>query len=150
MAEQTDDPPETRAATLASELRILSGQLKRRLREQSNLSDVTPSQIAVLGRLERDGPTTVTELARAEGMRPQSMGAITAALEAAGHITGTPDPADGRRTILSLTQSCRDWIAAARAAREDWLLRAIQTHLTLSEQDDLARGLDLLRRLVAS
>jgi DNA-binding MarR family transcriptional regulator len=150
MAEQTDDPPETRAATLASELRILSGQLKRRLREQSNLSDVTPSQIAVLGRLERDGPTTVTELARAEGMRPQSMGAITAALEAAGHITGTPDPADGRRTILSLTQSCRDWIAAARAAREDWLLRAIQTHLTLSEQDDLARGLDLLRRVVES
>ena len=150
MAEQTDDPPETRAATLASELRILSGQLKRRLREQSNLSDVTPSQIAVLGRLERDGPTTVTELARAEGMRPQSMGAITAALEAAGHITGTPDPADGRRTILSLTQSCRDWIAAARAAREDWLLRAIQTHLTLSEQDALARGLDLLRRVVES
>jgi DNA-binding MarR family transcriptional regulator len=150
MAEQTADPPETRAATLASELRILSGQLKRRLREQSNLGDLTLSQVAVLGRLERDGPATVTELARAEGMRPQSMGAITASLEAAGHVSGASDPEDGRRTILSLTQSCRAWIKRARGAREDWLLRAIQTHLTPAEQDDLARGLVLLQRLVNS
>ncbi len=150
MADKTDDPAETPAAVLASNLRIFSSKLKRRLREQASLGDLTLSQAAVLGRLERDGPTTVSELARAEGMRPQSMGTIVAALEAAGHVSGTPDPTDGRRTILAVTDACRAWIKDARAAREDWLLRAVQTHLTPAEQDELNRALILLGRIVDS
>ena len=137
-----------RAATLATELRVLLGKLKRRLREQTDIGDLSWSQITVLVRLERDGPTTVTALARADGMRPQSMGSIVAALDAAGHVTGAPDPDDGRQTIISLTPACRDWIRAGRAAREDWLCRAIGTHLAPGEQDELARGIELLKRIV--
>ena len=148
MDDQRNPTDDAHAVALASELRILASRLKRRLREQGSAGDLTGSQVAVLVRLEGDGPATVAELARAEAMRPQSMGAITAALEAAGHISGTPDPADGRRTILSLTDACRAWINAARAAREDWLLRTIQTHLAPSEQDELARALALLKRIV--
>src|SRR5579875_1550966 len=106
MAEQRNTPKPAQAAALATELRVLASKLKRWLREQGAAGDLTGSQVAVLSRLERDGPATVAELARAEGMRPQSMGAITAALEAAGHIQGSPDPKDGRRTILSLTEAC--------------------------------------------
>jgi DNA-binding MarR family transcriptional regulator len=140
----------SRAAAIAEQLRVVSGKLKRRLREQATLGDLTWSQILVLSRLERDGPATVSTLARAEGMRPQSMGANIAALEAAGFVTGTPDPDDGRQTILAITDACRDWLKAGRAARQDWLFRAIQTNLTPAEQEELGRALVLLKRLVDS
>jgi len=76
------------------------------------------------------------------------MGAITAALEAAGLVDGTPHPTDGRQTILALTAACRDKLAANRAARQDWLCRAIQTKLAPAEQDALAQSIALLQRLV--
>jgi DNA-binding MarR family transcriptional regulator len=139
-----------RALALAGELRLLISQLKRRLREQTHLGDYTWSQVAVLIRLERDGPTTVSALARADGVRPQSMGATVATLEAAGLVEGSPDPADGRQTILSLTDTCRELIKATRAAKEDWLFRAIQTKLSPAEQEKLAVALELLKRLADS
>lgn len=136
------------AAALAADLRALLGKLKRRLREQADTGDLTPSQVAVLLRLEKDGPATTSDLARAEAMRPQSMGAIVAPLEAAGLVRGAPDPADGRRTILSLTEKCRDLIGQGRAARQDWLSRMIAARLSPLEQDQLAASVALLRRLV--
>ena len=148
MSEQQREPDFAGAPALAGELRVLTGRLKRRLREQASLGDLTSSQTATLGRLYREGPATVTALAKAEGMRPQSMGAIVAALEAAGMVSGVPDPADGRQTILSLTDACRERIAAGRAAREDWLLRAIEAHLTSKEQAQVASAVALLKRLV--
>jgi DNA-binding MarR family transcriptional regulator len=90
----------------------------------------------------------VTTLARAEGVRPQSMGATVSVLEAAGLVQGAPDPTDGRQTILAITGACRKWLKASRAAREDWLFRAIRTKLTPREQDELAAAVALLTRLV--
>jgi len=142
-----DSSPDSTAHTLAGELRVLFGRLRRRLREQADPGDLTWSQTAVLSRLDREGPATVTALAKAEGVRPQSMGATVAGLEAAGLVTGTPDPSDGRQTILSLTPACREWVQAGRAAREDWLFRAIQAELSADEQAQLAGVVDLLRRI---
>ena len=136
------------AAAMASELRVLLGKLKRRLREHANKGDLTLSQMAVLGYLDREGPSTVTALARAEGVRPQSMSATVAALEEAGFVTGTPHPADGRQIVLSLTAAAGEWISASRAAREDWLSQAIRSHLNPTEQEELAKAAALLRRIV--
>jgi DNA-binding MarR family transcriptional regulator len=145
-----NDPAAAKALALAGELRVLTGKLKRRLREQASAGDLTWSQVSVLVRLEREGPATVTALAKAEFVRPQSMGATVAFLEAEGLITGQPDPADGRQTILSLTDSCREWIQAGRAAREDWLFRTIQAKLDPREQEQLANAVELIKRLVES
>jgi DNA-binding MarR family transcriptional regulator len=136
------------ALTLAGELRVLLGRLKRRLQEQASAGDFTPSQLAVLRHLEREGPATVTTLARTEGVRPQSMGATVAVLEAAGLVRGAPDPADGRQTILSLTATVREKFKASRAARQDWLFRAIRAKLAPAEQETLAAAVELLKRLV--
>jgi len=133
---------------LAQDLRALLGKLKRRLREQARVGDLTPSQVSVVLRLEKDGPATVSSLARAEGMRPQSMASIVAALESADLLNGAPDPADGRQTLLSLTDACRKRIAAGRAARQDWLTRTLQARLSPREQDELAKAVALLKRLV--
>jgi DNA-binding MarR family transcriptional regulator len=78
------------------------------------------------------------------------MGATISALEEAGLVKGSPDPADGRRTILSLTDACREMLKANRAAKEDWLFRAIQTKLSPAEQEELATALELLKRLADS
>jgi DNA-binding MarR family transcriptional regulator len=137
-----------RAAALAQDLRALIGVVKRRLREQGHSADLSPSQTSVLLRLERDGPATASALARAEGMRPQSIGPVVAALQAAGFVAGEPDPTDGRQTLLSLTPFCREKVREGRAARQDWLTRTIQERLSAREQQELAAALVLLRRLV--
>jgi DNA-binding MarR family transcriptional regulator len=138
---------ESGTLALATELRIVLGQLKRRLREHAVFGDLTWSQASVLGRLHREGPATVTTLAKAEGMRPQSMGATVSALEAAGWVSGSPDPTDGRQTILALTAACQEWIRTGQAAREDWLFRSIQTKLGPEEQEQLATLVQLLTRI---
>lgn len=138
------------AHALAAELRVVLGKLTRRLREKSHFSHLTWTQLRVLLRLEREGPATVSALARAEGMRPQSMGETVAVLKAAGLVSGAPDPSDGRQTVLSLTPACVEAVRAGRAAREDWLFHAIETRLAPAEQDALAAAVALLARLVAS
>jgi DNA-binding MarR family transcriptional regulator len=149
MSEQTDKADATTLA-LAGELRVLIGKLKRRLREQANVGDLTPSQTAVLRHLSQVGPMTVTALAQAEGVRPQSMGATVSTLQTAGFVSGAPHPSDRRQTILSLTPAFREKLAAGRAVHEDWLFRAIRTSLAPAEQQDLAHAVALLRRLADS
>jgi len=148
MGKRKPEPDAGNASALAAELHALSGKLKRRLREQASAGDLTPSQTSVLTHLDRAGSTTVTALARAGGVRSQSMGATVAVLEAAGMVQGAPDPQDGRQTILSLTPACRELFRSGRAARHDWLLHAIQAKLTAPEQAQLAASMILLHRLV--
>ena len=141
------DNSDARTSALAGDLRDVVGKLHRRLRGQSHLYDLNLSQTSVLSRLFKDGPATVTTLAKAEGVRSQSMGATIATLEAAGLVSGAPDQKDGRQTILSLTDLCRERIEASRVAKEDWLFRSIQANLQPAEQEALANALELLRRL---
>jgi len=142
---RTSEPPQL--AALAGELRVVIGKLIRRAREQSNAGDFTNAQKSVLLRLERDGPATVSMLARAEGVRPQSMRITVAALEAAGAVSGKPDPQDGRQTFLSLTPAFAKILRNGRAAREDWLFRALQAQLAPREHEQLAAAVKLLSRL---
>ncbi len=148
MNKSDDDPGTARAMALASELRTANGRLKRRLREQAGPYDLKWSQIAVLVRLDREGPATVTALARAEGVRPQSMGETVAALQSLSLVQGSPDPEDGRQTLLSLTPACRERIRADRAKRDDWLSCAIRQKLTVQEQKLLSQAVELIKRLV--
>ena len=145
-----DDPSKPRslrAAALATELRATFGKLKRRMREQSDVGDLTPSQVSVLLRLEREGAATTSSLARAEGMRHQSMASVVAALETAGLVSGGPDRNDDRKTLLSLTDAFRKWAKEGREARQDWLSRTLAARLDTQELDRLASSVELLKRL---
>ena len=132
----------------AEELRFVLGRLIRRLREEVRPSGLTPSQKTVLIHLERNGQATVSALAKAEGVRPQSMGATVASLEALGFVEGAPNPNDGRQTVLTVTADGHAWIKAARAESADWLFRAISANLNAAEQAELASAVRLLARLV--
>lgn len=136
------------ARTLGAEMRAVFRKLKSRYREHGGGHDLTPSQTSVLLRLERDGAATVSTLARAEGMRPQSMSAIVAPLQHSGLIRGAPDPNDGRQTLMSLTPKCLKWLQEGRDARLDWMAATISQKLSLREQEKLQEALRLLARLV--
>jgi DNA-binding MarR family transcriptional regulator len=107
-----------------------------------------PSQVSVLLRLEKDGPAAVSSLARAEGMRPQSMSAIITSLLEAGLVSGSPDPNDGRQTLMSLSRKCQKLLRDGRAARQDWLTTTIQQKFSAQEQEKLAAAVELLARLI--
>ena len=140
--------PTSRAFAAATELRAIIGKIRRKVLEKVGSSDLTPSQTAVVLRLEHDQPATTSGLARAEGMTPQSMARIVEALDAMGYLASTPDPADGRQTLLSLAPPAQRWLREGRAARQDWLTRTISARLTPAEQEHLLTAIALLNRVI--
>ena len=86
-------------------------------------------------------------MAKAESVRHQSMRVTVAGLETTGVVSGEPDPGDGRQTIVGLTPAALKTLKAGRAAREDWLFRALQAQLTPRERDKLAAAVEFLNRL---
>jgi DNA-binding MarR family transcriptional regulator len=138
--------PSTRVVTEASELRLVLGQLVRRLRAEYSFP---VAQASVLSRLDREGAQTTSALATAERVRPQSMAQTLAELEGAELISRRPDPEDRRQVLIELTPRGRERVAEARGRREDWLAAAIAAELSPEEQQTLLAAVPLLRRLSA-
>jgi len=134
-------------AELAHELRETLGRLMRRLRREPG---APAPQLAVLGRLAREGPASVSDLAAAERMRPQSMAQTVHDLEAAGCVTRRPDPDDKRRQFVELTAAGRELLRTTRARREGWLSDALERELTPDERALLAEALALLGRVAGA
>jgi DNA-binding MarR family transcriptional regulator len=132
---------------VASELRVVLGQLLRRLRAEHRFP---LSQAAVLGRLDREGTQSVSDLAVAERVRPQSMAQTVGDLESDGFVERRPDPNDGRRALVELTVEGLAALQDDRTQREGWLARAIAEELSPTDQDVLETAVDLLRRLAES
>jgi DNA-binding MarR family transcriptional regulator len=131
-------------APLAHELRETLGRLVRRLRAEPGPS---VRYMAVLGRLDRDGASSTSDLAAAERMRPQSMAQTVHDLEQEGLVSRRPDPADRRRAFVELTGAGSELLLATRARRESWLAQALERELDDSEREVLRDALALMRRL---
>jgi DNA-binding MarR family transcriptional regulator len=137
-------PTKTDPALIASELRGVLGALVRRMRAENRFP---LSHGTVLGRLDRHGPQSVSELAAAERVRPQSMAQTVTELESGGYVSRRPDPSDGRRALVELTDAGNVALQADRRKREGWLARAIAEDLSPEEQALLRDAVGLLRRL---
>ncbi|MGE0786305.1 MAG: MarR family winged helix-turn-helix transcriptional regulator [Sandaracinaceae bacterium] len=138
-----------RAERLASDLRHVLGGLKRRVRSEAGGDELSMAEHAVLKRLIHDGPATTATLARAEWVRPQSMGATLAQLESEGLVARAPDASDGRCLVVSITEEGRSMFLAGLAARESWLARRLDD-LSPDEQRQLRDAIEVLRRIVES
>jgi DNA-binding MarR family transcriptional regulator len=136
--------PSPQVTTAANELRLVLGQLVRRLRAEYSFP---VAQASVLSRLDREGAQTTSTLATAERVRPQSMAQTLGELEAADLISRRPDLRDRRQVLIELSGSGRERVAEARGRREDWLAAAIATELSPEEQQTLVAAVPLLRRL---
>jgi DNA-binding MarR family transcriptional regulator len=137
----------TETSMMASDLRVVLGRLVRRLRAEHR---VPLSHAVVLGRLDREGTSSVSELAAREGMRPQSMAQTVGDLEADGLVARRQDPSDGRRMLVELTEAGTATLEADRRQREGWLAKVIAEELSEDEQRVLYRAVGLLHRVVES
>jgi DNA-binding transcriptional ArsR family regulator len=92
------------------------GLLVRRVRAAPASHELSLTEGAVMKRLATDGPATTAELARAESMKPQSMGTTIAALEEMGMVARKPHPADGRQRRRRAQEHprCKTGMADAR------------------------------------
>ncbi|TXS37840.1 MarR family winged helix-turn-helix transcriptional regulator [Streptomyces sp. OR43] len=143
-------PADPTAEEVAQQLASVVGRLLRRLRSSSSESLLTPTQRSVLARLEDGGPATTADLARAEFVRPQSMRLTLGALEEQGLVARAPDPADGRKSVVSVTESGRSTLAEVRAAKRNWLAEAVAAGLDGAERRTVAEAATLIERLVGS
>ena len=135
---------------VAAALRVSIGLLLRRLRQVRVEGELTLPESSALVRLDRGGPTTPGELAKLEQISPQSMGATLAALEARGLVERRPDPRDGRRVVLSVTEAGRDVLLDKRNARARQLAQALSAGFTPAELRQLMAAAPLLERLAQS
>jgi DNA-binding MarR family transcriptional regulator len=132
---------------IAGSLRLSLGILIRRLRQVRSEDELTLPEISVLARLDRDGPTTVTALAKLEQISAQSMGATLGALEARGLVTRASDPGDGRRVVMSATAAGLANLQTGRNARLQALARALSTAFSPAELEALRAAAPLIERL---
>lgn len=144
---QTLPPPETAAAVEA--LLQGSAQLLRRLRSESNPDRLSWSQGSALVQLDRLGPMTTADLARAEAVKPQSIGATLASLEADSLVERRPHPTDGRQVLFALSAAGEDMRRRRQHMKVEWLTRAMD-RLTPEERRTLQAAADLIRRMADS
>ena len=123
------------------------GLLVRRVRAASASHELSLTESAVMARLAKEGPATTADLARAEGMKPQSMGATVAALEALGLVERKPHPTDGRQMNLELTAKGAAVRKSARDAKRTWVAQAI-AQLDEQERETLFAAGEIIKRLV--
>jgi DNA-binding MarR family transcriptional regulator len=144
---ETQDPD---AHEVAAALRVSIGLLRRRLRQVQPEGELTLPETSALARLDRGGPATPGELAKLEQISPQSMGATLGALEERGLVARRPDPGDGRRAVISLTEAGRQMLQDKRNARTQQLAQALSTGFTPAELGQLIAAAPLLERLAQS
>jgi DNA-binding MarR family transcriptional regulator len=125
------------------------GLLVRRVRSAAGSHELSWTESLVMARLAQDGPATTAELARAEGMKPQSMGTTIAALEEMGIVERKPHPTDGRQVNIKLTAKCAAMRKSAKDAKLTWLARAI-AQLDEEERKTLFAAGEIIKRLAES
>ena len=142
---ETSDPGPALETAVAELLRA-TGHLLRRLRAESNPSELTWSQSATLARLDEEGPMTTADLAQAESVKPQSMGVSLAGLELEGLVQRQPHPTDGRQVLFALTAFGKATRRRNGHLKREWLLAAM-TKLDEAEQQSLIAASVLIKRL---
>jgi DNA-binding MarR family transcriptional regulator len=137
-----DDPV---AITLALAIK----HLRARLRDESGVDSagLSTSQLSIIGRLRSGGPATASALAAAEHVSQQAIAQSIAPLKEAGLLRSTPDPTDGRKSLISMTEAGRAVRDTAIASRDSWLGRAIDATIGADERATLEAAVELLERL---
>jgi DNA-binding MarR family transcriptional regulator len=143
-------PPRTADTSLtdtASQLRNAIVRTSRRLRQAAaEETDLTPTATAALATINRDGPLTPSELAALERVKRPSMTRTLGCLEREGLVERTPDPTDGRSSLIAINDAGRERLARLRRRKSAYLARRLRG-LDPDEVETLARAAELLERI---
>jgi DNA-binding MarR family transcriptional regulator len=137
----------TSTPDLAGRLRLAIARTARRLRQEAG-AELSPSLTAALATIERHAPMTPSELASRERIQRPTATRLLARLEDAGLVERTPDPHDGRSSLVSATPAARELMDELRLRKTAYLARRLEG---LSEEDRavLERAADVLERMLA-
>lgn len=132
--------------TDATDLRIAVNRLSRTLRAQKADSTVSDAQFSALARLHRDGPMTLAELSRQDGVTPPSMTKTVAVLIERGLVSKGGHGDDRRKVLLCATDAGADFVQETRRRRDGWLTPRL-ADLNEAERQTLADATEIMRRL---
>ncbi|MFT4220994.1 MAG: MarR family transcriptional regulator [Microbacterium sp.] len=138
--------PDPALASEASDLRMATFRLARRLRAQRAVDSMSDGQFAVLAALKVHGPHTLGELADRERVTAPSMNRTVNCLEEAGWLARSADDADRRKVNIALTPAGRAVVEETARRRDAWLEDQLAA-LTGDERDILRRAAALLREV---
>jgi DNA-binding MarR family transcriptional regulator len=138
--------PRQTLETATTDLIQSIGLLVRRVRAAAASHELSLTESSVLRRLEIEGPATTADLARAESVKPQSMGATIAALDERGFVERKPHPTDGRQFNIAITAKGLAIRNSARTAKRHWLAEAI-AELDDDDRETLRRASAIIQRL---
>lgn len=141
-------PPDSshELADVASEFRMATFRLARRLRAERAVDTMSDGQFAVLAVLKTFGAHTLGELATRERVTAPSMNRTVNGLEEAGLLTRTPSDDDRRKVTLDLTAEGRAVVEETARRRDAWLESALE-EVTPDERETLAAAAAIMRRL---
>src|SRR3954447_4616693 len=132
--------------SLAAHLRVVIARTARRLRQEAGV-DLSPSQTAALGTIERRGPLTPSEVASIERIQRPTATRVIARLEEAGWVSRAADPADGRSSLVSMTADGRALLERVRANKDAFLARRLDA-LDRDDRATLERAAEILERVL--
>ena len=130
--------------TLADLFWAVARRLRHQTRETVAPFGVTPGQARALAILAREGAMRLSALSDSLRIVPRSGTEVVDALEERGLVRRSPDPADRRATLVTLTDAGRDLAAGLGAARRAEAAALFGT-LTASDRESLTRILTTLR-----
>jgi DNA-binding MarR family transcriptional regulator len=131
---------------LSTDFRVAVNRLSRTLRAQKADSSMSDAVFSALARLHREGPLTLADLSRHEGVTPPSMTKTVAALVEHGLATKADHGDDRRKVLIATTPAGADFVVETRRRRDDWLTPRLAV-LTPAERRVLTEATDIMRRL---
>ncbi len=144
----TTRSPAPALSTAASDLRMATFRLARRLRSQRAVDTMSDGQFAVLAALSTHGQHTLGELADRERVSAPSMNRTVNGLEESGYLTRTADPDDRRKVNIALTDAGSAVVDETVRRRDSWLEEAL-SELTADQRALLATAAELMREVAA-
>ncbi|MCC2031648.1 MarR family winged helix-turn-helix transcriptional regulator [Microbacterium allomyrinae] len=135
-------------STDASRLRIATFRLARRMRTQRAVDSMSDGQFAVLAALWVHGPHTLGELAERERVSAPSMNRTVNCLQDSGYAARSADESDGRKVVVSLTDTGRAVVDETARRRDAWVEAAL-AELTDDERATLAGAAAIMERMAA-
>jgi DNA-binding MarR family transcriptional regulator len=132
----------------AAKLRMAVVRTARRLRQEAagETGGLTPTATAALASIERHGPLTPSELARIEAVKRPTVTRTLGCLERDGLVDRTPDPADGRSSLVALNGAGRERLRRLRGRKNAYLARRMRA-LSAADIETLERAAEILDRM---
>jgi DNA-binding MarR family transcriptional regulator len=136
----------TEVLQVAARLRLAVTRLNRRLRAEGDIG-LSPSAMAALASIGRRGPLSLGELAAMEGVKPPTVTATVAALEAEGLVARELDGRDRRITRVTLTSRGRQRLEASKRRKTAYLASRLEV-FDEAQVRQLDESLDLIELLL--